>query len=244
MGNKQEAPGKGGDEQSCSENFRLRAPGGPTNRLFLRQPFAETGVAPSHPLSARPLPEMNHPFSHLLRGLALLIDGALAMTTGFAAEAPSLSILPLNPLRPDEVDLAFDKPAGCQMFAEESGNLSKWTFLSRFWAGDGMRESLSLPRESPGRFFRLSAYPNPQNEWVTATANTNNAAYRLFFSHEIGRPVSFHILLPAAYSSRICMGVIPPISKPKALGGRRSRARLRCRPASRSAWPSAMRIRC
>jgi enterochelin esterase-like enzyme len=127
---------------------------------------------------------------------------AIAVEMSLANEAPPvLAILPVSPTEPGQVELGFDKPEGLQMFVEETGNLSHWKYLHRFWAGDGARESLLLPREAPSRFFRLSAYPNPADEWVTATANTGNADYRLFYSASIGRPVSFHIHLPAAYAN-------------------------------------------
>ncbi len=144
---------------------------------------------------------MKHEIFRMLLRLVLPFACAGTMTSCMASDVSLLSIQPFNPLRPDEVALAFDKPAGFQIFVEESGNLSQWTYLSRFWAGDGTLGSVALPRESPGRFFRLSTYPNPVDEWVTATGNTGNAGYRLFSSSVIGRPVSFHIHLPAAYAS-------------------------------------------
>ncbi len=143
--------------------------------------------------------KMNHNFPYILRGLASLLFGIGTPTTCLASDAPVLGILPFNPVRPDEVNLAFDKPMGHQVFVEESTNLLQWNYLPRFWAGDGTREALSLPRRSDGAFFRLSTCPNPEYEWVTATANTSNAGFRMFLSNQIGRPVSFHIHLPTAY---------------------------------------------
>jgi enterochelin esterase-like enzyme len=134
--------------------------------------------------------------------LLLFLRVGLPGATSLAADAPpSLAIVAGGGSLPDQIQLGFDKPPGFQLFIEESSDLSLWSYRSRFWTGDGTRETLTLPRESPARFFRLSRYPNPAQEWVTATANTSHAAYRLFFSHEIGRPVSFHIHLPAAYAS-------------------------------------------
>lgn len=122
--------------------------------------------------------------------------------TSLAADIPpALSIRLVDGPSNDALELGFDNPPGYQLFVEETEDFSNWTYLHRFWTGDGNRESLVLPRESPARFFRLSAYPTPADEWVTAAANTPFASYRLFFSEAIARPVSFHILLPAAYAS-------------------------------------------
>lgn len=117
----------------------------------------------------------------------------------FASGSP-LS-LAISTAQPNQIQLGFDKPTGSQWFLEQSTNLSHWSYHSRFWVGDGLYETLLLPRESPARFFRMSGYPIPENEWVTATANTSNAEFRLFYSNAIDRPVSFHIHLPTAYAS-------------------------------------------
>jgi enterochelin esterase-like enzyme len=146
---------------------------------------------------------MNHrTFKLRYKPVLLLRYAVAAMTMNCAGSAsPSLTILPLGGSPPNQVQLAFDKPQGFQVFLEESDNLSKWGYISKLWAGDGTSESLILPREPTARFFRVSHYPNPANEWVTATANTSNATFRLFYSQAIGRPVSFHIYLPTAYAN-------------------------------------------
>lgn len=113
-----------------------------------------------------------------------------------AADAPP--VLTIQPAA-NQIELGFDKPPGLQLFLEETDDFAKWTYFPRFWVGGGGRESWVIPREGPTRFFRLSAYANPADEWVTSTANTTNAAYQLFYSNSIQRPVSFHISLPAAY---------------------------------------------
>ncbi len=126
----------------------------------------------------------------------------VALKTCFAAEVPAgLTILPVSGSGPDQIELSFGKPQGFQWFVEETDDFSQWTYLHRFWAGDGGQESLPLPREASSRFYRLSGYPSPADEWVTAAANSTQAAYRLFHSNLIGRPVSYHIHLPTAYGS-------------------------------------------
>lgn len=134
--------------------------------------------------------------------LRCLVGVGAPSTATLASELPPpLTIVASAGSQSASIQLGFDKPPGFQVFLEESSQLSRWSFLPTFWTGDGTRESLTLPRESTARFFRLSRHPNPAHEWVTATANTGNAAYRLFHSHSIGRPVSFHIHLPSAYAS-------------------------------------------
>ncbi len=146
---------------------------------------------------------MNLPSLNFRRaGLRLFAGMAAAMTVSLASDAPPvMTILPAGSSPPNQIELGFDKPQGLQLFVEESENLARWTYLSRFWDGDGTHQSLLQPRESPGRFFRLSHYPSPEHEWVTATANTSNASYRLFYSNSVQRPVSYHVHLPAAYAN-------------------------------------------
>lgn len=141
--------------------------------------------------------QMRHPSSQTCRHLALLFASiAAAMTPSHASDAPpSLEIRQANRSQPNQIELGFQKPPGFQFFVEESNHLSRWNYLPSFWVGDGSRQSLVLPQESPGRFFRLSAYPIPEQEWATATANTSNAAYRLFYSNAIRHPVSYFLKL-------------------------------------------------
>ncbi len=96
--------------------------------------------------------------------------------------------------------LSFDKPAGAHYFVERSDDLWRWTFMSRFWVGDGAREVLVPPFGVDQRFFRLSAHPVPVEEWVTAPVNMPLARYQIFWSEAVERPVSFHVYLPTAYT--------------------------------------------
>ncbi len=115
------------------------------------------------------------------------------------AISPALSIHVEQAQEGDDVVLAFDKPEGYDHFLELSDDLSQWTFVSRFWIGDGSRESMRLSVENDRKFYRLISYPVQAEMWVTAKADTIRAEFRIFRSEAVGHPVSFHIYLPSAY---------------------------------------------
>ncbi len=128
---------------------------------------------------------------------------SLALSATGGEVPPVLSIQLEKAQKPGDIAFSFEKPVGYDSFIQLSDDLSQWSFASRFWPGDGDREWVAFVKENDRTFYRQAAYPVTPETWVTAAANTARAEYRIFKSEAVERPVSFHVYLPAAYSTNV-----------------------------------------
>jgi enterochelin esterase-like enzyme len=91
---------------------------------------------------------------------------------------------------------------GRHYFVETSRDLTDWPLLHRLGIGDETPAVWPLPQTRPASFFRLLEFPPPAHEWVTVEATTALARWQLFMSGRLGRPVSFHVMLPPSYAAQ------------------------------------------
>ncbi len=132
--------------------------------------------------------------------VVLTVIWAWSMSVAGREVPPVLSIRLEAAQMSEDISFSFQKPEGYDSFVQFSDDLSRWRFVSRFWAGDGRFERVAFSEEMDRRFYRLIAHPVPTESWVTAKAETDRAEYRIFHSEALGRPVSFHVYLPAVYA--------------------------------------------
>jgi enterochelin esterase-like enzyme len=89
-----------------------------------------------------------------------------------------------------------------QYFLERTTNWTDWTLFPRMAVGNGNPATWPLPWGGPREFYRAWQLPPPAKDWVTATAQTAQVQFQLFRSPTLGRPVSFHVMLPPSYAAQ------------------------------------------
>jgi hypothetical protein len=130
----------------------------------------------------------------------------LLMALAMAATAPGFD-LSLNwngPEATHPIEGSWPTVTGQEYFIETTSDLAAWSLLPFTEVGDGATALEPLPWDSASKqFFRVWQLP-PQSAarpWVTSEAVTSLASRHLFRSALIGRPVSFHAMMPPSYDT-------------------------------------------
>lgn len=104
----------------------------------------------------------------------------------------------------DPIEGSWPTVAGQEYFIETTPDLADWSLLPLMKVGDGTPALQPLPWENAAKqFFRVWQLPPPpgNRQWVTSEAVTPLARRHLFRSDLVGRPVSFHALMPPYYDT-------------------------------------------
>ena len=130
----------------------------------------------------------------------------IALTASSAASASGfdLSLRWNGPEATHPIEASWPTVAGQEYFIETTSDLATWSLLPFTEVGDGATALEPLPWDSASKqFFRVWQLP-PQSAaqpWVTSEAVTSLASRHLFRSALIGRPVSFHAMMPPYYDT-------------------------------------------
>jgi enterochelin esterase-like enzyme len=132
--------------------------------------------------------------------------GAIAITAALVSSGHSfdLSLRWNGADAADPLEGIWPTVAGQEYFTETSTDMNAWSLLPLMKVGDGAPALQPLPWENPAKqFFRVWQLPPPpaNRPWVTSEAATPLAQWHLFRSDLIGRPVSFHAVMPPSYDT-------------------------------------------
>jgi enterochelin esterase-like enzyme len=129
---------------------------------------------------------------------------ALTATPTASAQSFVLSLRWNGPAATHPIEGSWPTVAGQEYFIEATPDLGAWSLLPFMEVGDGATALEPLPWDSASKqFFRVWQLP-PQSAarpWVTSEAATSLAKRHLFRSVLIGRPVSFHAMMPPSYDT-------------------------------------------
>lgn len=139
--------------------------------------------------------------------LSLLLSGLVTCTAailGSAAHAQpfALSLRWNGPGATNPLQATWPTVTNRQYFIERTTNWTDWSLLPRMGVGNGAEAVWPLPWGGPREFFRAWQLPPPPREWITTTAATTQVQFQLFRSATLGRPVSFHVMLPPSYAAQ------------------------------------------
>lgn len=132
---------------------------------------------------------------------------AVAILVAFlaaSAQAFDLSLRWNGPEATDPIEGSWPTVAGQEYFIETTSDLADWSLLPLMKVGDGAPALQPLPSENASKqFFRVWQLPPPpaNRPWVTSEAVTTSAQRHFFRSALIGRPVSFHAMMPPSYNT-------------------------------------------
>ena len=122
--------------------------------------------------------------------------------TAMAASGFDLSLRWNGPDATHPIEGSWLTVTGQEYFIETTYEWADWSLLPVRAVGDGAIAMQPLPWENAAKqFFRVWELP-PQSAaqpWVTSEADTALASRQLFHSALIGRPVSFHAMMPPSY---------------------------------------------
>jgi enterochelin esterase-like enzyme len=129
---------------------------------------------------------------------------ALTATPTASAQPFVLSLRWNGPAATHPIEGSWPTVTGQEYFIETTPDLATWSLLPFTEVGDGATVLEPLPWDSASKqFFRVWQLP-PQSAarpWVTSEAVTSLASRHLFRSALIGRPVSFHAMMPPSYDT-------------------------------------------
>ena len=141
-----------------------------------------------------------------LRNVACAAVAGFVLMANPAASAGSfdLSLRWNGPEATHPIEGSWPTVAGQEYFIETTSDLGAWLLLPFMGVGDGATAFQPLSWDTASKqFFRVWQLP-PQSAarpWVTAEAVTSLASRHLFRSALIGRPVSFHAMMPPSYDT-------------------------------------------
>jgi enterochelin esterase-like enzyme len=121
-----------------------------------------------------------------------------------SAQSFFLSLSWNGPEAAHPIEGSWPTVVGQEYFIEATSDLAAWALLPVVEIGDGAPTLRPLPWEADTRqFFRVwQLPPSPADRpWVTPEAATSLAKRHLFRSALIGRPVSFHAMMPPSYDT-------------------------------------------
>ena len=129
---------------------------------------------------------------------------SLMASSSACAQSFALSVRWNGPEATHPIEGSWPTVTGQEYFIETTSDLATWSLLPFMEVGDGATALEPLPWESASKqFFRVWQLP-PQSAaqpWVTSEAVTSLASRHLFRSALIGRPVSFHAMMPPSYDT-------------------------------------------
>lgn len=135
-----------------------------------------------------------------LTAVALLLE----VLSSVSAQNFNLTVHWNGPEATHPIEGSWPTLAGQEYFIETTSDLASWLLLPLIEVGDGTSALQPLPWDIASKqFFRVWQLP-PQSAaqpWVTSEAVTSLAQRHLFRSTLIGRPVSFHAMMPPSYDT-------------------------------------------
>jgi enterochelin esterase-like enzyme len=134
--------------------------------------------------------------------LVTLVVGACLLGAAASGQSFALTLRWNGPDANHPLEGSWPTAAGHQYFIETSSDFAEWSLLPLMENGNDAPVLRPLPWESASRrFFRVWQLPPPpaNRAWVTSAAATPLAGFHLFRSAIIGRPVSFHAMMPPSY---------------------------------------------
>lgn len=129
---------------------------------------------------------------------------SLIASSSACAQSFALSLRWNGPEATHPIEGSWPTVTGQEYFIESTSDLADWSLLPLIKKGDGAPALQALPWENAAKqFFRVWQLPPPpaNRPWVTSEAATGLAQRHLFRSELIGRPVSFHALMPPSYDT-------------------------------------------
>ncbi|MFM7180439.1 MAG: alpha/beta hydrolase [Verrucomicrobiales bacterium] len=135
--------------------------------------------------------------------LVAVSGAACLLNTIASAQSFALTLRWNEPGAADPLEGSWPTMTGQQYFIETSRDLAQWSLLPFMETGNGTPVSRPLPSDGSGGFFRAWRLPPPpaNRPWVTAAASGTLVRFHLFRSVIIGRPVSFHAMMPPSYDA-------------------------------------------
>ncbi|MFM6127195.1 MAG: alpha/beta hydrolase [Sphaerospermopsis kisseleviana] len=132
--------------------------------------------------------------------LAIVLLGAVLTASG---QAFDLSLRWNGPGATDPLEGSWPTVNGQQYFVETTRDLVQWSLLPFMETVKGTPSSRPLPGDGSSGFFRAWQLPPPpaNRPWVTDASSNSLVRFHLFRSAIIGRPVSFHAMMPPSYDT-------------------------------------------
>lgn len=148
------------------------------------------------------VPELESRCLRRPRGVLAVAVAILVAVLPASLQAFDLSLRWNGPEATDPIEGSWPTVTGQEYFIETTSDLAGWSLLPLMKVGDGAPALQSLPWENAAKqFFRVWQLPPPpaNRPWVTSEAASGLAQWHLFRSELIGRPVSFHAVMPPSY---------------------------------------------
>lgn len=146
--------------------------------------------------------DRTHIFRVSVAAFALLAVMAGALSA--SGQSFDLSLRWNGPEETEQIEGSWPTVEGQEYFLEATSDLAAWSLLPLMKVGDGAPALQALPQENAAKqFFRVWQLPPPpaNRPWLTSEGATTLARWLLFRSDVIGRPVSFHAVMPPSYES-------------------------------------------